>query len=98
MGIAHPQQAGLFRLPVWSDRPHFARVETYNRYVWPLFGPAVRMLPEVALKQHVSQHAKANGSEMGLWLFAPNCSMLHERHHRCGLYRPSRNPSYGRKV
>ena len=87
---AHAEQPGLFRLPEWSDRPHFARVETYNRYVWPLFGPAVRMLPEVALKQH----PPANASEMGLWLFAPNCSMLHEKHHRCGLYR-SRNPSYG---
>ena len=32
---------------------------------------------------------------LGLWLYAPACSLRHERHASgCG-YRPSRNPAYG---
>ena len=87
---AHPQQPGLEEIRGWSDRPHFARRATYERRVWPLFADGRRALPERALSG-----TEPKDSSWGLWLYAPACSLRHERHAGgCG-YRPSRNPAYG---
>ena len=88
----HPSQPGLLSTPEWSDRPHFARVATYRDRVWPLFWEGRKEFPEIAVMQHL--RTASPNHPWALWAFAPNCSMLHERHHRCG-HRRSRNPSYG---
>ena len=69
----HAQSALLHRIGFWSDRPHFATREAYERRVFPLLQPTARLSPEQLFVHRAPR-------ERGLWLYGRRGDMHHDLH------------------
>lgn len=73
-GTPHPSTNLLHKTREWSDRPHFATLEHYNKRVWPKIQPHFRC----TMEQEVKFGSLRMGQEWNLWIYGERFKMCHE--------------------
>ena len=73
-GTTHPTTNLLHKTNEWSDRPHFATLEHYNKRVWPKILPHFRC----TMEQEVKFGSLRMGQNWNLWIYGKRFSMCHE--------------------
>ena len=73
-GTPHPDTNLLHKTNEWSDRPHFATLEHYNKRVWPKIQPNFRC----TMEQEVKFGSLRMGQNWNLWIYGKRFSMCHE--------------------
>ena len=70
----HPNTNLLHKTKEWSDRPHFATLEHYNKRVWPVILPNYRC----TMEQEVKFTSIRQNVDWGLWIYGNRFNMKHE--------------------
>lgn len=74
----HPDTDVLHRVGEWSDRPHLATRDAYERRVFPLVQPSAKVSPEQVFIRRARRSS-------GLWVYGKRGSMLHDLHKKAAL-------------
>lgn len=72
---SHESTNLLHKTREWSDRPHFATLEHYNKYVWPDFP----LTEKFTMEQRIKFNQIRTSTDWGTWIYGNRYNMQHEQ-------------------